>query len=333
MTGALITAEVDFDAEGKQSGYLRVPHSTHRSAYGWLPVPITVIRNGDGPTLVISAGVHGDEFEGQIAVANLARELDVAEIRGRLILLPMVNFPAAEAGCRVSPLDDGNLNRLYPGDPKGTPSEMIAHYHEEVVLPLADYAVDLHSGGSSLIYPPTLLRGPAHSPEEEAGLATLTEAFDLPYAWVFTGGGGRSSTARTAMGAANRKGVVNVMAELGGAGCVTRDVLRQTERGLRRILHAVGVLPDYIMDRAQGTRALHALGSIYADGSGVFEPLKTIGEDVAENETVALIHHPETPGLEPDAVISPYGGLVLAMRSMAQVRRGDALFQIAADAV
>jgi predicted deacylase len=333
MTGALITAEVDFDAEGKQSGYLRVPHSTHRSAYGWLPVPITVVRNGDGPTLVISAGVHGDEFEGQIAVANLARELDVAEIRGRLILLPMVNFPAAEAGCRVSPLDDGNLNRLYPGDPKGTPSEMIAHYHEEVVLPLADYAVDLHSGGSSLIYPPTLLRGPAHSPEEEAGLATLTEAFDLPYAWVFTGGGGRSSTARTAMGAANRKGVVNVMAELGGAGCVTRDVLRQTERGLRRILHAVGVLPDYIMDRAQGTRALHALGSIYADGSGVFEPLKTIGEDVAENETVALIHHPETPGLEPDAVISPYGGLVLAMRSMAQVRRGDALFQIAADAV
>jgi predicted deacylase len=224
MTGTLITSEVDFDAEGKQAGYLRVPHSTHRSAYGWIPVPITVIRNGDGPTLVISAGVHGDEYEGQIAVANLARELDVAEIRGRLILLPMVNFPAAEAGCRVSPLDHGNLNRLYPGDPKGTPSEMIAHYHEEVILPLANYAVDLHSGGSSLIYPPTLLRGPAHSPEEEAGLATLTEAFDLPYAWVFTGGGGRSSTARTAMGAANRKGVINVMAELGGAGCVTPDV-------------------------------------------------------------------------------------------------------------
>ena len=95
MTGTLITSEVDFDAEGKRAGYLRVPHSTHRSAYGWIPVPITVIRNGDGPTLVISAGVHGDEYEGQIAVANLARELDAAEIRGRLILLPLVNFPAA----------------------------------------------------------------------------------------------------------------------------------------------------------------------------------------------------------------------------------------------
>jgi len=333
MTATLITSEVDFDAEGKQTGYLRVPHSTHRSAYGWLPVPITVIRNGDGPTLVISAGVHGDEYEGQIAVANLARELDAAEIRGRLILLPMVNFPAAEAGCRVSPLDNGNLNRLYPGNPKGTPSEMIAHFHEEVILPLADYAVDLHSGGSSLIYPPTLLRGPAHSPEEEAGLATLTEAFDLPYAWMFTGGGGRGSTARTAMGAANRKGVVNVMAELGGAGCVMPDVLRQTERGLRRILHALGMLPDYQMDMSGGTRALNATGSIYADGSGVFEPLKTICDEVGKDETVALIHHPETPGKEPQAIISPYGGLVLAMRAMAQVRRGDALYQIASDAV
>jgi predicted deacylase len=332
MTGTLITSEVDFDAGGKQAGYLRVPHSTHRSAYGWIPVPITVIRNGDGPTLLITAGVHGDEYEGQIAVANLARELDVAGIRGRLILLPMVNFPAAEAGCRVSPLDNGNLNRLYPGDPKGTPSEMIAHYHEEVILPLADYAVDLHSGGSSLIYPPTLLRGPAHSPEEEAGLAMLTEAFDLPYAWVFTGGGGRGSTARTAMGAANRKGVINVMAELGGAGCVTPEVLRQTERGLRRVLHSFGMLPGYVPDAPRGTRALNATGSIYSCRSGVFEPLKSIGDDVARDETVALIHHPDTPGQAPDAIVSPYAGLVLATRAMAQVRRGDALYQIAADA-
>lgn len=333
MTGTLITSEVDFDAEGKQAGYLRVPHSTHRSAYGWVPVPITVIRNGDGPTLVISAGVHGDEFEGQIAVATLARELDVADIRGRLILLAMMNFPAAEAGCRVSPLDNGNLNRLYPGDPKGTPSEMIAHFHEEVILRRADYAVDLHSGGASLNYSPTLLRGPAHSPQEETGLATLSNAFDLPYAWVFTGGGGRDSTARTAMGAANRKGVINVMAELGGAACVTPEALRQTDRGLRRILHALGMLPDYTPDAARGTRVLNAQGSIYAGVSGVFEPLRIIGEDVAKDETVALIHHPDTPGQAPDAVVSPYRGLVLAMRAMAQVQRGDALFQIASDAV
>ena len=333
MTGTLITSDIDFDADGKQQGYLRVPHSVHRSGYGWIPVPITVLRNGDGPTMVISAGVHGDEYEGQIAVANLTRTLEAKDIRGRLILLPMVNLPAAEAGLRVSPIDDGNLNRLYPGDPKGTPSEMIAHFHEEVILPLADYAVDLHSGGSSMLYPATCLRGPAHSPEEEAGLALLSEAFDLPYAWVFTGGGGTGSTARTAMGAANRKGVINVMAELGGAGRVAPEILRRTERGLHRILHAVGMLPGYVPDAAQGTRALNALGCVYGFEPGLFEPLKKIGEDVAVGEIVALIHHPETPGKAPDEVPSPYAGVVLAMRAMSQVRRGDALYQIAADAV
>jgi len=331
MTGTLITSEVDLEADGKQQGYLRVPHSVHRSAYGWIPVPITVIGNGAGPTLVISAGVHGDEYEGQVAVANLSRQLKSGDIRGRLILLPMLNLPAAKAGTRISPLDQGNMNRLYPGDAKGTPSEMIAHYHEEVILAQADYAVDLHSGGSSLMYPATLLRGPGHSDEEEAGLRLLTEAFDLPYAWVFTGGGGRKSTARTAMGAANRKGVINVMAELGGAGCVTPDILEQTERGLCRILHALGMLPGYQPDVMRGTRALHSKGSVYAYDTGIFEPLKVIGEDVSHGEAIARIHHTETPGKAPDQIFSPYEGLVLAMRAMAQVRRGDALYQIAAD--
>ncbi len=332
MVETLITSEVDFEAEGQQSGFLRVPHSVDRSAYGWLPVPITILRNGVGPTLIISAGVHGDEYEGQIAVAELADELAVEDVRGRLILLPMLNAPAAKEGRRVSSIDDGNLNRLYPGDPKGTPSEMIAHYHEEVLLPLADYAVDLHSGGASLSYPATLLRGPGHTPEEEAGLRKLTEAFDLPYAWVFTSGGGRNSTARTAMGAANRKGIINVMAELGGGNAITPEILAMTRRGLRRILHALGMFPNYVPDAPRGSRLLHSRGSIYVYETGLFEPLRGIGDPVSTGEVVALIHHPETPGREPDEISSPFDGIVLALRSLAQVRRGDAIFQIAEDA-
>lgn len=331
MVDTLIACEVDLQAEGKQFGYLRVPHSVDHSAYGWVPVPIAVLRNGPGPTLLISAGVHGDEYEGQIAVAELARDLSIDDIRGRLILLPMLNAPAAEAGRRVSPIDEGNMNRLFPGDPKGTPSEMIAHFHENILLPLADYAVDLHSGGASLNYPATLLRGPGHSPEEEAGLQTLTEAFDLPFAWVFTGGGGKQSSARTAMGAANRAGAINVMAELGGGNAITPEILEMTRRGLRRILHSLGMLPNYLPDAPRGTRALNVQGSIYCYETGLFEPLKAIGDIVFAGEVVAMIHHPDTPGREPDRVTSPYDGIVLAMRALAQVSRGDALYQIAAD--
>ena len=332
MSGTSITSEVDFEVNGKQSGFLRLPHSVHRSAYGWVPIPITTIKNGDGPTLLVMAGNHGDEYEGQIAISQLARELEAADIRGRLILLPMVNAPAAQAGLRTSPIDDGNLNRLFPGDASGTPTEMIADYIEDVLMPLADYSVDLHSGGSSLFYPPTLLRGPGHSAAETQALISLQNAFDLPYAWVFTSGGGRSSTARTAMGAANRKGVINVMAELGGGGEVTPDILKSTERGLRRILNTLGMLPDYVPDQAQGTRELNAKGSVYAYAAGLFEPLKSIGDDVASGELVGLIHHPDTPEAEPDRITSPYQGIALCRRAMAQVVRGDAVYQIASDA-
>ncbi len=332
MVATSITSEVDFNLAGKQTGYLRVPHSVHRSAYGWIPIPIISIKNGDGPTMIMTAGNHGDEYEGQIAIANLARELDASAVRGRLILLPMLNAPAAEAGLRTSPIDGGNLNRTFPGNPSGSPTEMIAHYVEEILMPLADYAVDLHSGGSSLFYPPTLLRGQGHSAEETQALIRMQDGFDLPYAWVFTSGGGRASTARTAMGAANRKGVINVMAELGGGGEITPDILHKTERGLRRILHNLGMLPGYGLDATLGTRELNAKGSVFAYDAGLFEPLKAIGEDVAVGDAVALIHHPDTPEKEPDCIISPYAGIVLCKRAMAQVVRGDALFQIAADA-
>lgn len=333
MSNTPITSEVDFEAAGKQVGFLRVPHSVHRSAYGWIPIPVVVIANGEGPTALLLAGNHGDEYEGQIALSKLARELQMGDIRGRLIILPMANFPAAEAGTRTSPIDEGNLNRAFPGDPQGGPTAMLAHYIENVLLPLADTMVDLHSGGSSLFYPPTLLRGVGHNADEADRLESLQAAFDLPYAWVFTSGGGPNSTARTALGAANRNGVTGIMTELGGGGAVDRDILALTERGLRRVLNALGMLPSYQPDKSRGTRELTARGSVFAYEQGLFETFKEIAEQVAEGETVGQIHHPDAPWKAPDPVISPYAGIVLCKRTMGQVRRGDAVFQIAADRV
>ena len=133
------------------------------------------------------------------------------------------------------------------------------------------------------------------------------------------------------MAAANRKGVPSVMAELGGAGVVTRGVLADTERGLRRILHAFGMLPDYQPDAARGTREVRALGSIHAYDTGLFEPFRDIGEPVEEGAPVGLVHFPDAPLREPVPVVSPYTGLVLAKRAMGQVERGDAVVQIAED--
>ncbi len=329
MPETLISSEVEFDADGKQNGFLRLPHSVHRSAYGWIPVPIVVIQNGKGPTTLLIAGNHGDEYEGQIALTKLCRELEQKDIRGRLIILTMANYPAAQAGTRTSPIDDGNLNRIFPGNALGSPTEMIAHYIEEVLMPMCDFMFDFHSGGSSLLYPATLLRGLGHSPEEQKTLLELQKAFDAPYAWVFTSGGGPNTTARTAMGAAGRKGVISIMAELGGGGTVSRSILALTERGIKRLLHSTGMLPDYRPDAPNGTRELQVEGSISAYDAGLFEPYLEPGDEVTNGDEVGLIHHPEEPWREPTTIRASHSGIILCKRFLGQVERGDYLYQIA----
>src|SRR5438874_1253477 len=99
------TTEVDFERDGKQYGDISFAHSVHRSAYGQVMVPVICIRNGVGPRVLLTAGIHGDEYEGKIALMKLARELEPKQIRGRIIILPAANFPAVMAGTRTSPIE------------------------------------------------------------------------------------------------------------------------------------------------------------------------------------------------------------------------------------
>ena len=98
-----IQSDIDFNKEGKQVSWLYMPYSVTRSAYGNIAFPIAVIKNGNGPTVLLTAATHGDEYEGQIALCRLIRSLEPSEIAGRVIMMPAANLPAAMAGTRVSP--------------------------------------------------------------------------------------------------------------------------------------------------------------------------------------------------------------------------------------
>src|SRR4051812_43454401 len=105
-----IWTDVDYNKNGKQFGMLGVPQSLNTSAWATLFLPIAVIKNGKGPTAVLTGGNHGDEYEGQVTLMNLARRIRPEQVRGRLIIIPMLNRPAAENGTRLSPLDGRNMN-------------------------------------------------------------------------------------------------------------------------------------------------------------------------------------------------------------------------------
>lgn len=327
-----ITSEVDLDASGKQVGYLRLPHSVHRSAYGWLPIPVASIASGQGPAILVMAGNHGDEYEGQILVSRLIREIDPQWVRGQLILLPMANYPAARAGSRTSPLDEGNLNRSFPGNPRGTPTQVIADYIERSLLTRVRVVIDLHSGGSSLRYDgATLFAQRDPDPVGQERLLAALHAFGLPLSFI-----NDSPNPVGLLAAARRRGAMALFAELGGGGEATSSVLDTAWQGLLHVLGHLGVLhgPQVPAAPPHRTRLLHvnrASHYVHARDDGIFEPLAQLGDRVKAGQPAARLHSPSHPEREPARVDFPADGVVVCRRVPALTECGDCLFQLAAD--
>lgn len=326
--------EVDFAKDGKQTGFIRLFHSTHDSAYGFLPIPIVVVKNGEGPTAFFSSGNHGDEYEGQVALTNLIKFLEPGMIRGRVIMLPMANYPAALVGRRVSPIDDLNMNRIFPGDPDGTVTRQIAHFIDSEIIPLADLVIDLHSGGSSLNYIPTALAKQSNDPALYQKQLAALRAFGAPYTYIQGGAQGQGGDQTLGAGA-DRRGSIALGTELGGAGAVNPSGLAIAERGLRNLLVHLGILgQEHWVEPPVPTRFLDVRGRemyIYAPENGVFEPLVKLGDTVAIGTPAARIHMPETPWLPPVEIPFKAAGIVMCKRIPARTKRGDCLFHLAND--
>ena len=150
----MLNTTLNFDTPGKQQGFLQVPYSHNLGGWANIFIPCTVIARGNGPTVLILAGNHGDEYQGQIAIMKLARELEAGKVSGRLILIPSLNFPAARASTRLSPLDGMNMNRAFPGEAEGPVTSQIAHHLRTVLFPISDAVIDIHSGGRSMEFVP-----------------------------------------------------------------------------------------------------------------------------------------------------------------------------------
>ena len=333
MSKSRLVPEVDLDRPGMQRGFVRLFHSVHRSAYGFIPIPIVVLRNGEGPTALFLSGTHGDEYEGQVALCNLARTLQPDAIQGRVILLSAANLPAAVAGLRTSPLDGGNLNRLFPGDPAGTVTEQIAYFIEHELVARADMVMDLHSGGSSLHYVPSaLMMQDDDDPARQARLVAALKAFAAPISYVGHAQPGQGAV-QTTSGAALRHGTLALGSELGGSGTLTPAGLHMAERGLRNILAHMGILPPGAAQPGP-TRILDVHGPdyfVYASGPGVFEPLAEPGDTVCQGQPAARIHTPETPWAPADTVHFARDGFVLCKRVPGRTVRGDCLFHLGTD--
>ncbi len=325
-----ISTDIDFDARGRHSGYLRVPWSSDVSAYGHIPVPIHVIGNGPGPTALLTGGVHGDEYEGPVSLMKLARELEPDEVRGRVIIVPALNLPAVEAGRRCSPIDGVNMNRCFPGVRDGSPTQMLAHHVSAVLLPMADVQIDLHAGGTTLEYIPTLIFHECDDRERFARTLAAARLAGLPIVSIENPAehGGLFEMECEA------QGVMNMNCELGGAGRVTRDYVAMADFALRNVLRFTGVLagrPKKPVTEPRLVDVNHAAANVHVYERGLFEPFVELGEKVRARQPLGQVHFPSHASREPVPVAAGSAGTVLVKRPPGRVEPGDLVFIVARD--
>ena len=333
-TETLITTDIDFEREGVQTGTLRLPYSHNRSAYGHIPIPLMVAKRGEGPTLLLTGANHGDEYEGPLALMALMRDLPLDRLNGRIIVVPALNMPAYRAGTRVSPIDHINLNRVFPGDRNGTPTMILAHYIETVLMRLADYAIDFHSGGSSLDYLPTLIvfdLPPGDKTKDEVD--RMVAAFNPPRLLTMN----MMGEDRVISSAAERSGAVFMTGEFGGGAAVNPEGLAMAKNGIAGVLDALGVLPrSGPAPAAHKTRRLVVKGAehyVFAPCNGIFEPRFKLGDEVKAGQVAGHVHDPVMPWKEPVEVAFKGSGLVLCVRTFALVEAGDCFGHLASDVV
>ena len=319
---------VDLDKMGRQSGFIRIPHSPHEDAWGVTQLPIGIISNGKGPTVILEGGNHGDEYEGPIVISELMRDLDPAMINGRLILMPANNVHAAIAGQRVSPVDGLNFNRTFPGDPLGSITQQISAFVHDYIFPHGDAFLDLHSGGSSLDIIPSAIIEPSTDPVLAKKNIAAVQAFGAPMTVVIANMG----DPRTATSAAVRAGLITVGTEMGGGGTVSLEALDVCRRGVRNVLAHLGVLPPDMAQPCAPSTILELPGSrayVFATMDGVFEPFHTNGTRVSTGQPAGRIHCLWDLSRPPETVHYNADGILYGRRQPGRVRPGNCCLVVA----
>jgi predicted deacylase len=321
---------VDLDKPGRQIGFLMIPHSPDDDAWGVTRVPIGIVAGGNGPTVILEGGNHGDEYEGPITICELLRELDPTEVQGRLILMPANNVHAVTAGKRTSSVDQLNFNRVFPGDPRGTITQQIAAYVNDHLMPVADAFLDLHSGGSSLDIVPSAIIEPTDDPALRQQNIAAVQAFGAPMTVVISNLG----EPRTATAAACRAGLVTVGTEMSGGGTVSIDALEICRRGVRNVLVHLGVLDERHRSPPEHDGTILELpGSdafVFATMDGIFEPLHKLGTAVRKGQPAGRIHCTWDPTRPPDALHYAADGILYGRRQPGRVRPGNCCLVVAA---
>lgn len=283
-------------------------------------LPATLVVGAqEGPTLLVSGGVHGGEYPGIEAAWRFARDLDPTMLRGRVVVIHLTNPPPFWAKMQyVSPLDGINLNRVFPGSSEGSACERIAH----VVMSIAtesDAWVDLHGGDIHEALVPFTI----YSDRGDAAMQAraMAEAYGIPRLLA------SDSVAGSTYAAAAQAGIPAILAEAGECGQLDEAAVITHLEGLRNILRLVGCL-DEPLHATPPTVTYRSFVWSRATQRGLWHRAAGAGDQVVEGQLVGVLT--DEYGDVLDEVTAPRSGEVVFIATSMAIGEGDPLFSVTA---
>ncbi len=285
-------------------------------------LPLWLIHGSEpGPTLVVTGGVHGAEYASIAAALELGRSLSPAGLRGRVIVVPVVNQPGfAGRSIYVCPLDGKNPNRVFPGDAAGSCSEQMADWVFRNVIAQADFYVDLHGGDLIEALVPFTIFFRSGDARLDARSLEMAKVFGIPFLVA-------SESPGSTISAAARAGIPAILTESGGQGIWTPQHVADHTSGLHRLMRHLKMLagpapeptPCTLLERFLWQRSEH---------EGFWYPEVSVGETVQPNQQLGQIKDYEGNTLQ--TAQSPEHGTVLFIVTSLAIHPNDPLFAVGA---
>lgn len=283
-----------------------------------LSLPVSVVNgSGEGPTLFVTAAIHGDELNGVAIVRELLLSVTAAALHGTLVCVPMVNVLGVQFHSRYLP-DRRDLNRCFPGSVSGSTASRLANTLMTEIVAEADAGVDLH----------TATNRRTNAPQVRAGLddpraAQLGHAFGAPF---LIDASLRPGSLRDA---AAKVGVPVLTYEGGEALRFEANVIATGTAGVLRVMGALGMLDGATVPPPPGTpvRVSDETHWVRAERGGILSLDVGPGDDVEAGQPLWSVVSPF--GHERNQMDSPYTGVVIGLTTLPLVNPGDAVVHIA----
>lgn len=328
---------LDFDTPGKR--HYRVAFHVD-SGWGYSLVPLTVIR-GTGlpsavqtplPGIAIFGGTHGNEWEGQIAVKRLCLDLDAADVSGLIVLIPQLSESACNVNRRTSPLDDVNMNRAFPGNPKGTLSARIAYFVKTIIFPRVRVVVDLHSGGMEGGFALCTSIHPVPNAGQREEMLAAARLFDTPFVFVYSS----DMASGLLTSEAEDEGKIALGGEFGYGETVSRQGVRHAYEGVKNLLRHYRQLSGTLtkVDKHRASEPLlvsapHLDAYVPCPRSGIWEAQVDLGQQVERGDLIGFLHDFADHATEPLAIKTARAGFVIMMHAPAVTSKGSTLYVVA----